>query len=181
MHIRTLYSTSTGARTFSSYICINSLKISIRCSLAEITWQRENMKLSKMRINLTVKCKKNDNNVRRTIKKYYNYNLVKIINLLSYMATHFHIDLSPSSICTWTFWIICLSVFRALCNWDEWICLLMLVLHKLTEADKVHNSITCVKVQILLVKYYSITYRIKVVKTDFYLSKSTEVLAFKST
>ncbi len=43
------------------------VKIHIRCSLAEITRQREN---SKIRINLTVKCKKNDNNVRRmTIKK----------------------------------------------------------------------------------------------------------------
>lgn len=89
-----------------------------------------------MRINHKVKRMKYDS----YIKYYYNYSLVKIINLLAYMATHFHIAPSPSSICTWTFWIICLSVFRALCNWDKWLCLLMLVLHKLVSSS-VYSSI----------------------------------------
>ncbi len=46
------------------------------------------------------------------------------------------------------------------------------------EADKVHNSITRVKIQILLLKYYSITNE-SCKDRFFYLSESTE--AFKST
>ncbi len=48
--------------------------------------------------------------------------------------------------------------------------------HKKTEADKVHNSITWVKVQILLVKYYSIQKYL--LPKVFFLCQCTVLLLF---